>query len=174
MDKNQTPAGRSRNRILFIAEAGVIAALYVALTHLSNLAGLASGAIQVRVSEALCVLAFFTPAAIPGMTVGCFLANLTTGCVWADILFGTLASFLGALGGWLLRKASVWLVPIPTVLANAFIVPFVLIYAYHVENAWWFLFLTVGAGEIIAAYLLGMILYFAVRRPLTRLMERDR
>ena len=154
----------THTRILFIVQAGVIAALYVALTHLSNLAGLASGAIQVRISEAFCILTVFTPAAIPGMTIGCFLANLSTGCVWADILFGSLASFLGALGGWLLRKISVWLVPIPTVLANAVIVPFVLKYAYGLEDAWWFLFLTVGAGELIAAYALGIALYFALRK----------
>ncbi len=161
-------------RILFIVQAGVIAALYVALTHLSNFAGLASGVIQVRISEAFCVLAFFTPAAIPGMTIGCFLANLTTGCVWADILCGTLASFLGVLGGWLLRKISVWLVPIPTVLANAVIVPFVLKYAYHLEDAWWFMFLTVGAGEIIAAYLLGILLYFALHKVGDRIFRLDR
>ena len=154
----------THTRILFLAQAGVIAALYVALTHLSNLAGLASGAIQVRISEAFCILAVFTPAAIPGMTIGCFLANLSTGCVWEDILFGSLASFLGAMGGWLLRKISVWLVPIPTVLANAIIVPFVLKYAYGLEDAWWFLFLTVGAGEVIAAYAFGIALYFALRK----------
>ena len=162
---------KTKMNILFIAQAAVIAALYVVLTHLSNLAGLASGVIQIRISEALCMLSFFTPAAIPGLTIGCFLANLTTGCVWMDILFGTLATFLGALGGWLLRKTSVWLIPIPTVLANAVIVPFVLIYAYHVEDAWWFCFLTVGAGELIAAYVLGMILYFAARKPLKKVLS---
>ena len=161
---------KTKMSILFITQAAVIAALYVVLTHLSNLMGLASGVIQVRISEALCVLSFFTPAAIPGLTIGCFLANLTTGCVWMDILFGTLATFLGALGGYLLRKVSAWLVPIPTVLANAFIVPFVLIYAYHVPDAWWFCFLTVGAGELIAAYILGMILYFAARKPLSKVL----
>lgn len=164
---------KTKMNVLFIAQAAVIAALYVVLTHLSNLAGLASGVIQVRISEALCMLSFFTPAAIPGLTIGCFLANLTTGCVWMDILFGTLATFLGALGGWLLRKVSVWLVPIPTVLANAVIVPFVLIYAYHVEDAWWFCFLTVGAGELIAAYVLGMILYVTARKPLKKVLSLD-
>lgn len=165
---------KTKMSILFITQAAVIAALYVVLTHLSNLMGLASGVIQVRISEALCVLSFFTPAAIPGLTIGCFLANLTTGCVWMDILFGTLATFLGALGGYLLRKVSAWLVPIPTVLANAFIVPFVLIYAYHVEDVWWFCFLTVGAGELIAAFALGMILYFAARKPLEKVLSLNR
>ena len=170
---------KTHTRVLFIAQAGIIAALYVILTFISSLVGLSSGVIQVRISEALCILAFFTPAAIPGMTIGCFLANLTvgltsgTGLVWADILFGTLASFIGILGGWLLRKVSVWLVAIPTVLANAIIVPFVLRYAYHFEDAWWFMILTVGAGELIAAFALGMVLYFAARKPLSRILENN-
>lgn len=161
---------KTKMSILFIVQAGVIAALYVVLTFLSHLANLDSGVIQVRISEALCVLSTFTPAAIPGLTIGCFLSNLMNGCIWQDILFGTLATFLGALLGYLLRKISIWLVPIPTVLANALIVPFVLVYAYGVPDAWWFCFLTVGAGELIAAYVLGMILYFAARKPLSKVL----
>lgn len=161
---------KTKMSILFIVQAGVIAALYVVLTFLSHLANLDSGVIQVRISEALCVLSAFTPAAIPGLTIGCFLSNLMNGCIWQDILFGTLATFLGALLGYLLRKISIWLVPIPTVLANALIVPFVLVYAYGVPDAWWFCFLTVGAGELIAAYVLGMILYFAARKPLSKVL----
>lgn len=161
---------KTKMSILFIVQAGVIAALYVVLTFLSHLANLDSGVIQVRISEALCVLSAFTPAAIPGLTIGCFLSNLMNGCIWQDILFGTLATFLGALLGYLLRKISIWLVPIPTVLANALIVPFVLVYAYGVLDAWWFCFLTVGAGELIAAYVLGMILYFAARKPLSKVL----
>ncbi len=179
----------TRMNILFIAQAGVIAALYVILTRLSGMVGLASNVIQVRISEALCVLVIFTPAAIPGLTIGCFLANLIEGAlggalVWADILFGTLATFLGAVLGYLiykllfrqgfLRAVATWLVPIPTVLANALIVPFVLVYAYHVEDAWWFCFLTVGAGELIAAFALGMILYFAARKPLEKVLSLNR
>ncbi|MBE6530073.1 MAG: QueT transporter family protein [Ruminococcaceae bacterium] len=162
---------KTKLSILFIVQAGVIAALYVVLTFLSHLAGLDSGVIQVRISEALCILSAFTPAAIPGLTIGCFLSNLINGCVWQDILFGTLATFLGALLGYLLRKVSVWLVPVPTVLANALIVPFVLVYAYGVPDAWWFCFLTVGAGELIAAFALGMILYFAARKPLEKVLS---
>lgn len=179
----------TRMNILFIAQAGVIAALYIILTRLSGMVGLASNVIQVRISEALCVLVIFTPAAIPGLTIGCFLANLIEGSlggmvVWADILFGTLATFLGAVLGYLiyklmfrkdlLQKIAVWLVPIPTVLANAIIVPFVLVYAYHVEDAWWFCFLTVGAGELIAAFALGMVLYFAARKPLEKVLSLQR
>lgn len=162
---------KTKLSILFIVQAGVIAALYVVLTFLSHLAGLDSGVIQVRISEALCILSAFTPAAIPGLTIGCFLSNLINGCVLQDILFGTLATFFGALLGYLLRKVSVWLVPVPTVLANALIVPFVLVYAYGVPDAWWFCFLTVGAGELIAAFALGMILYFAAHKPIEKVLS---
>ena len=147
---------------LGLAMAGMIAALYVVLTYLASLLGLASNAIQVRFSEALCVLAVFTPWAIPGMTIGCLIANLLTGCIWQDVLFGTLATLLGILGGRLLRKTP-WLSPIPTVLANTIIIPFVLAYAYHFEGGILYFMLTVGAGEVISAYVLGMVLYFALK-----------
>lgn len=156
-----------------IALAGIVAALYVVLTLLISLIpGFATSAIQVRVSEALCILTFFTPWAIPGLTIGCFLSNLLLGCVWQDILFGTVATLLGAVGGWLLRKVSVWLVPLPTVLANAIIVPFVLKYAYGAEGAIPFFMLTVGVGELIAAFGLGMTLYFALKPHEKRLFGR--
>ena len=156
-----------------IALAGIVAALYVVLTLLISLIpGFATSAIQVRISEALCILTFFTPWAIPGLTIGCFLSNLLLGCVWQDILFGTVATLLGAVGGWLLRKVSVWLVPLPTVLANAIIVPFVLKYAYGAEGAIPFFMLTVGVGELIAAFGLGMALYFALKPHEKRLFGR--
>lgn len=156
-----------------IALAGIVAALYVVLTLLISLIpGFATSAIQVRVSEALCILTFFTPWAIPGLTIGCFLSNLLLGCVWQDILFGTVATLLGAVGGWLFRKVSVWLVPLPTVLANAIIVPFVLKYAYGAEGAIPFFMLTVGVGELIAAFGLGMTLYFALKPHEKRLFGR--
>lgn len=155
-----------------IALSGIIAALYVALTMLISLIpGFATSAIQVRISEALCILTFFTPWAIPGLTIGCFLSNLLLGCIWQDVLFGTLATLLGAVGGWLLRKISVWLVPLPTVLANAIIVPFVLAYAYHYEGTVGYFMLTVGVGELIAAFGLGMTLYFALKPHEKRLFK---
>lgn len=164
---------KRKNPAYGIATAGIIAALYVVLTWLISLIpGFATSPIQVRVSEALCVLAIFTPWAIPGLTIGCLLSNLLLGCIWQDILFGTLATLIGALGGWLLRKVSAWLVPIPTVLANTLIVPFVLAYAYNYGDSVWYYMLTVGAGEVIAAYVLGMILYFAARVPLKKVFQR--
>ena len=153
----------TRKRIVYVCQSGLIAALYTVLTVFVGAFGLASGAVQFRVSEALCVLPFFTPAAIPGLTIGCLISNLLTGCLWQDILFGTLATLIGALGARMLKKIP-WLVPLPTVLANTIIVPFVLAYAYHMEGGLPFLMLTVGAGEILSAYVLGMVLLLALKK----------
>lgn len=155
-------------KVLFLTQAAMIAALYVVLTFIANALGLASGAIQVRLSEILTILPFFTPAAIPGLYIGCILANLLTGGCLLDILVGSLATLLGALGAYTLRKYK-WLVPIPTILANAFIVPFVLIYGYGVPDVWWYLILTVGAGELISCGVLGMTLLLALQKNAKRL-----
>lgn len=149
------------NRALFVTNAAFIAAVYVVLTFVANAFGLASGVIQVRLSEALCILPFFTPAAIPGLFVGCLLANFITGCCLLDIVFGSLATLIGASLGYLLRKYK-YLIPVPTILANAFIVPFVLIYGYGEPLPYWYLFATVGAGEVISAGALGIILLTAL------------
>ena len=151
----------NRRRLVYMCEAGVIAALYTAITLI--IAPIGSGAIQCRISEALCVLPFFTSAAIPGLTIGCLISNLWSGCLWQDVLFGTLATLIGAVGARLLRRAPA-LVPLPTVLANTVIVPLVLAYAYHVEEGIPFLMLTVGLGEILSAYVLGMLLLLTLRR----------
>ncbi len=141
-----------------IAMGGMIAALYVALTWLANLVGLASGAVQVRVSEALTILPCLTVSAVPGLTIGCVLANILTGCAPWDVVFGSLATLLGALGTRALRKTP-QLAWIPPVVANTVIVPFVLMWVYGAQEAWWFLALTVGAGELISCGLLGLLLY---------------
>ena len=142
----------------YIATAGVVAALYVVLTMISTAFGLSSGAIQVRISEALCILPAFTPAAIPGLFVGCIISNYLSGCVVWDVIFGSLATLIGAVGTYLLRKHRVALC-IPPIVSNMIIVPLVLIYAYHVQDAYWFLILTVGAGEVISVGILGQLLY---------------
>jgi len=141
----------------YLTTAAIIAALYVVFTGLSAAFGLSSGVIQVRLSEALTVLPYFTNAAIPGVTIGCLLANLLTGAPLPDIIFGTLASFLGVLGASLLRKKK-YLIALPTILSNAIIIPLVLQYAYGIPDAFWYLFLTVGAGELISAGILGTLL----------------
>ena len=153
---------KTHRRLVGLVHAALIAALYVLFTHVSAAVGLSSMAIQVRISEAFCILPLFTPWAIPGLWIGCLLANFTTGALPFDVLFGSLATLIGALGAYLLKRIP-YLAPLPTVLANAAIVPPVLIFVYGLEDAWWFLVLTVGAGEIIAAYVLGLVLWFALR-----------
>ena len=146
-------------KLVFICQAAVIAALYVVLTYVFS--AFASGVIQVRVSEALTILPAFTPAAIPGLVIGCLLSNTLTGCVLLDIIFGSVATLIGALGSYALRRHT-WLVPIPPIVSNMIIVPFVLRFAYGATDAFPFMIATVGAGEIISCYLLGMILYGAL------------
>ena len=148
---------KKHDTILKITQGAMIAALYVVLTWVANVLGLANGAIQVRFSEALCILPVFTPAAIPGLFVGCLLANILNGCVIWDIIFGSLATLIGAFGTYFLRKTK-FVFTLPPVIANAVIVPLVLRYAYGVGDAHWYLVATVAAGEIISVCILGMIL----------------
>lgn len=149
-------------KVLFIVHAALIAALYVVLTLLANFFGLANYAIQVRFSEALTILPFFTTAAIPGLGIGCLLSNILTGCALPDIIFGTAATLIGAFFTRILRKNK-WLAPLPPIIANTVIIPFVLLYAYGMKPLW-FSFLTVGAGEIISCGILGLLLLNALLR----------
>jgi len=153
-----------------LAIAGMIAALYVVLTWVANLLGLASGAIQVRLSEALTILPVFTAAAVPGLTVGCVLANLLTGCAAWDVVFGSLATLIGAVGTRLLKDKPL-LAWIPPVVSNAVIVPIVLQKVYGVPDSFWYLMLTVGTGEVIACGVLGIALYEALKKVPKRVME---
>lgn len=160
---------KTKNTVRSIAYAAMTAALYVILTYVSAIMGLSSGVIQCRLSEAFCVLPYFMGwAAVPGLAIGCMLANLLTGAVIYDVIFGAVATLLGALGAYLLRKLSLHrvrlLLPLPTVLANVAIVPLVLQYAYGVPDAWWFLALTVAIGELIAAEVLGVLLSFVLEK----------
>lgn len=157
-------------KVRYLSHAAMIGALYVALTFVSAAAGLSSGAIQVRLSEALTVLPAFTPAAIHGLFVGCLLSNILTGCLPWDVVFGSIATLIGAFGTYALRRAPHWLAPVPPILANVLIVPAVLQYVYGVEEAYPLLMLTVGVGEVIAAGIFGMFLYHAVKK--IRIFER--
>jgi uncharacterized membrane protein len=153
-----------------IVQAAAIAAIYVVLTIFISAFNLASGAIQVRISEALTILPYFTPAAIPGVTIGCLLANLLTGASIFDIVFGSLATLLGAIGTYLLRKHK-FLCTIPPVISNMLIIPWVLRYAYGLtmtiggtDVSIPFYMLTVGAGEVICCCVLGTILLNALAK----------
>ncbi len=148
---------RRNEKVLFIVQAAMIAAIYVVLTYFINAFSLANGAIQVRISEALTILPVFTPAAIPGLFVGCLLSNLITGCMPLDVVFGSLATLIGAYGTYILRRYK-WLAPLPPIVANTLIVPFILAYVYQFEGSIAFFMLTVGIGEVLSCYVLGMLL----------------
>lgn len=163
---------------LFMAQASMTAALYIVLTFLANAFGLANYAVQVRFSEALTILPYFTPAAVPGLFIGCLLSNILTGCALPDIIFGSLATLLGALGTYALRKWK-WCAPVCPILANTIIVPFILVYGYglliegmSLIQCLGFYCLTVGAGEVISCGILGMILLTSLQKYAGRLFAK--
>ena len=146
-----------KSKTLFITEAAVIAALYVVLTMAFAPISFGKSGIDVRIAEALVILPFFTPAAIPGLTIGCVIANMIGGGIILDVIFGSAATLLGAIFGYLLRKNR-WLVPLPAVVSNTVIIPFVLYYGYGVNLPIPLLMLSVGAGEFLGAFVLGELL----------------
>ncbi len=165
----------TKKHVLYLAQAGLIAALYVVLTALANALGLANYPIQLRFSEALCVLPMFTPAAIPGLFVGCLIANLAGGCIWQDVVFGSLATLAGAVGTYLIGKMlasgsrpegrprlGAILAGLPAVLANTLIMPPILKFAYGFPGSVWYFYLTVCAGELLSAWALGAVVYAAL------------
>ena len=152
-------------KVLFLTQGAMIAALYVVLTMI--FAPISFSEIQVRVSEALTILPVFTPAAVPGLFIGCIIANILGGAVLPDIIFGSIATSIGAVFTWKLRERSPYLAPIPPIVSNAVIVPFVLRYAYGVPLPIPFMMLTVGIGEVISCGVFGMILYFALKKSRT-------
>ncbi len=147
----------------FLTQSALIAALYVALTYVSAVMGIASGVVQVRLSEALTILPAMTGAAVPGLFAGCLAANLLTGASLWDIVFGSLATLLGALGTRYLGKKC-YIAPIFPILSNTFIIPFVLKIAYGVGEGYSFLFLTIFLGEFISCGILGVMLYKALSK----------
>lgn len=163
----RNPMKDSKRNLRMMCEAAVIAALYAAITYAA--APLASGVIQVRISEALCVLPIFTPSAIPGVTLGCLLANLLTGSPLPDVIFGTLATLIGAIFTALLRRHPIPAL-LPPIISNVIIVPLVLKFAYKVPEAYLFTVCTVGAGEIISVGILGFILYIALKKRLPHVL----
>ena len=150
-----------RNSALYVAQSALIAALYVVLTWLSSALGLW----EIRFSEALCVLPYFTPAAVPGLTLGCVLANLLTGCAAWDIVLGSFATLIGAFIAYKLRRRSwVW-APWPNIIANTLIVPFILMYVYmDTSRTYWGFVLYMAVSEIASAGVLGYVLLHAPKR----------
>ena len=144
-------------KLLFITHAAIIAALYVVLTYFSALLGLDKGAVQFRFSEMLTVLPCFTPAAIPGLFIGCLISNIVNGAALWDVVFGSLATLIGAVGTYLLRRWK-WLSPIPPIVANTLIVPPVIIAVYGSDLPYILVTFGVFAGEFVCCGILGYIL----------------
>ena len=147
--------------LLFMTQAAMIAAIYVALTYL--FAPISFSEIQIRIAEALTILPVFTPAAVPGLFIGCLIGNTVSGALLPDIICGSLATLIGAFFTWKLRNAHPFLAPVPPIVANTLVVPFVLKYAYLVDLPIPFMMLTVCIGEILSCGVLGLILYYALR-----------
>lgn len=147
--------------VQFMTQGAMIAAIYIALTL--AFAPISYGPVQFRISEALCILPFFTPAAIPGLFIGCLLSNLLGTAALLDVIFGSLATLIGAVGSYMLRKNK-WLVCLPPILANTVIIPWVLRYAYGSPDLIPLAMLTVGIGEVAAIGVLGNLLLTALDR----------
>lgn len=168
-----------KNQTRYLCQAAMIAALYVVLTWVSAQLGLASLAVQCRLGEALCILPLFMPAAVPGLGVGCFIANLVLHSPLPDLIFGTLATVIGAVVCRLIGRvwhtysfANLTVATLPNVIANTVIVPLVLRYAYHLEDAFWLLAAEVGAGELISGTVLGVALACSIPRALRQRLLR--
>ena len=146
----------------FMTQAAMIAAIYVVLTYI--FAPFSFGDVQVRIAEALTILPVFTPAAIPGLFIGCLIGNILGGAILPDIVFGSIATLLGAIFTYLLRKKSQFLCVLPPIISNIIIVPFVLRFGYGINLPIPFLMLTIGIGEVISCGVLGLILYYALRK----------
>lgn len=144
-----------------LAYAAAIAAVYVVLTVMFLPIGF--GPVQFRISEALCILPYFTSAAVPGVFMGCFLSNLLCGAAPLDVVFGSLATLVGAVGSYALRRQK-WLVCVPPIVSNTIIIPWVLRYAYGSVDLIPFAMVTVGVGEILAISVLGNLLLVTLER----------
>ena len=164
-------------KVRFLALGAVIAAMYAVLTMVAATLNLAYGAVQFRFSEALTVLPVFTPAAIPGLALGCFIANLGSPLGIVDWVFGTGATLLAAVGTWLVKDIKVKglpvLAPLPPVIANVVIVGLELAClsasgSFGFANFTWAAFgasaLSVGIGEFVVCYVLGLPLMIALSR----------
>ena len=156
-------------KILFMTQAAMIAAIYVVLTLIFQ--AISFGEIQVRIAEALTILPAFTPAAIPGLFIGCLIGNIIGGSILPDIILGSFATLIGAFFTYLLRKQHKFLAPLPPIIANVTIIPFVLRYAYGLNLPIPFMMLTVGIGEIISCGVLGLILYAPLQKHRNRIFK---
>lgn len=153
--------GLWEHKVVFMTQAAMIGAIYVVLTLV--FAPFSFGEIQVRIAEALTILPLFTPAAIPGLFIGCLTANILGGAILPDIIFGSLATLAGAFFTYRLRQYP-FLGPLPPIISNTIVVPLILYYGYGILLPIPLLMLQIGIGELLSCGLLGIIVYLALRR----------
>lgn len=154
-----------KTKTLFITYSAVIAALYVVLTFISNIFGLSVGLIQFRFSEILAILPLFSFSAVPGLTVGCLISNILTGCPVWDIILGSAATLIGAFGTYLIGKKSYLLSLLPPMFSNAILVPIVYTVIYSVgKEGFWAWFCGVFIGELVMVGIFGSILYNLLKK----------
>ena len=158
-------------KVLFLTHSAMIAAIYVVLTLVFQ--AISFGEIQVRIAEALTILPAFTPAAIPGLFIGCIIGNIFGGSILPDIIFGSLATLVGACFTYVLRNQNKYLAPLPPIISNTIIVPLVLRYAYGFNLPIAFMMMTVGIGEVISCGVLGMILYSALAKHKHKIFKHE-
>ncbi len=157
---------RSSDSIRYLTGASLIAAIYTAVTFISTAMGMSSGAIQFRLSESLIILPLIMPEAVPGLFIGCLISNIISGCALWDIIFGSLATLLGAYFVHLLRGLPLklrWLSTVPNFLINSLVIPLMLMYAYGINKGYLLLVLSVGLGELVCGVILASIFYYAIR-----------
>jgi uncharacterized membrane protein len=147
----------SQRKLMFLTQGSMIAAIYVILTFLG--ASFSYGEIQVRLAEALTILPVFTPAAVPGLFIGCLIGNLLCGCILPDVIFGSLTTLAAALLTYQLRKKSIYLAVLPPILLNTIFVPCILRYGYQIRLPIPWMMMTVGIGELLSCGVLGLFLY---------------
>ena len=168
----------SDKRIRYLTQGAVIAAIYVVLCQI--FAPISFRDVQVRIAEGLTILPYFTPAAIPGLFIGCLLGNLLGGAIPVDVIFGSLATLIGALGTWTIgnwirrhqrSNASKYLPPIPPIVANTVIIPLILYYGYGINIPIPIQMATVGLGEVLSCGAIGMIFLFALEKAGSRIFH---
>ena len=168
----------SDKRIRYLTQGAVIAAIYVVLCQI--FAPISFRDVQVRIAEGLTILPYFTPAAIPGLFIGCLLGNLLGGAIPVDVIFGSLATLIGALGTWAIgnwirrhqrSNASKYWLPMPPIVANTVIIPLILYYGYGINIPIPIQMATVGLGEVLSCGVIGMIFQFALEKAGSRIFH---
>lgn len=148
-----------KSKLSDLTFGAIIASIYIVLTIISNLFGLASSVIQFRLSESLYIFSSFGMYNVIGLSIGCLLSNILIGANVFDVIFGTVATIIGALGTYYISKKNKKLMCVPPILSNMIIIPLILRYCYSLPNTYLYFMLTVGIGEVVTCGILGTFLY---------------